>query len=421
MKKLTTQITVLLVLLGMVACDLNSNDNPLPPLTEPIKIQLNAIEKEILNAEKQNAMKIFAKVAEKEAVSDAAIPQKANFMISPFSLNMALTMAWNGANGETKEAIETALGFTPEYREALNAYYKKMGESFVKTDPRTDLLIANSFWYRAKATPKPNFENTLKKDYYAYTKGVDFADANTKDLMNDWCKKMTKGVIKKVIEETSGDDLMYLMNALYFKGIWADKFETSDTKQEDFTVASGSKIKVSMMHQNTEMGYQENDNFSAISLPYGNKAYSMVVLLPKEGNSVEQLAKTLAENGNISYFENAKVDLYLPKFKFKYNIKLNDILIQMGMGIAFTNDADFSNAFDIDNQISYVKQFTGIEVNEEGTEAAAVTVVGNLTTSAPTSPKEVSFNANRPFAFLIKENSTGGILFMGKVGNPNEE
>ncbi len=418
MKSLTTQITVLLLLFEMVACDLNSDDNPIPPLTEPIKIQLNAVEKEILNAEKQNAMKIFAKVAEQESNSNAP---KSNFMISPFSLNMALTMAWNGANGETKEAIETALGFTPGYREALNSYYKKMGESFVKTDPRTDLIIANSFWYRATEKPKPKFENTLKNDYYAYTKGVNFADANTKDLMNDWCNKMTKGIIKKVIEGTSVDDLMYLMNALYFKGTWADKFETSDTKQEDFTVANGSKIKVSMMHQKTKMGYQENDNFSAISLPYGNKAYNMVVLLPKEGNTVEQLAETLAETGNIPYFENVKVDLYLPKFKFKYNVKLNDILTQMGMGIAFSNAADFSNAFDIANQISYVKQFTGIEVNEEGTEAAAVTVVGNLTTAVPTPPKEVSFKVDRPFVFLIKENSTGSILFMGKVGNPNEE
>lgn len=424
MKKLEIKITVLLVaLLGIGACSLDSDEPTPPPLTDPIEIKLSSLEQEILTAEKKNAMQLFAMVAKKEAYSDAAvaIPKKSNFMISPFSLNMALTMAWNGAKGETKTAIEKALGYKPEYAEALNGYYKKMGESFVKTDHRTDLIIANSCWYKQALTPKANFKNDLEKYYYSYMKGVDFTDSQTKDLMNEWCKQMTRGIIDNAIKGTSADDLMYLMNALYFKGMWANKFKTSDTKNEEFTTLSGAKIKVPMMHQKTEMLYQENIDFSAVSMPYGNGAYSMVVLLPKEENTVEQLAEKLANTPNALHLSNAIVNLSLPKFKFKYDIKLNNILITKGMGIAFSDAADFTNAFDVSSKISYVKQFTGIEVNEKGSEAAAVTIINGKFAAAPTTPKEVTFKVNKPFAFLIQENTTGSILFMGKVGNPNEE
>lgn len=424
-----TRIMMFALFIGLVSCD-NDNNESKKPLPEPINIQLSQVEKQIANSERINAMKLFSLVTEKEGQSIAAValPQKENFMFSPYSLNIALSMTWNAAKGETKEGIEKALGYEPNYGEAVNAYQKKIATALVKTDPSTKLSIANSIWYRQTAKLKATFEEIGKKWYDAEVNGVDFLDANTKNLMNRWCENKTNGLIKKVIERTSKEDMMYLMNALYFKGVWAEDFEfkKTDTKQEDFTLENSTKVKVPMMYQKSLMNYTEDEVFSAVSLPYGNGAYSMVILLPKENKTFSEMITHLKQSDVLSdklnMHKKAEVSLYLPKFKFEYNIVLNDILKTLGMDKAFANDADFSNAFEAESlKVSEVKQFTYIEVNEKGTEAAAVTTVGFVGTSAPVVQKEIIFRADKPFAFFIQENSAGAILFMGKVGNPNKE
>lgn len=411
-------------LFAMNACD-NGGSNKMP-LPKPMEISLNAVEQKIVAAEKENAMKIFSLLTKGQVSRDPAVAlaEKPNLMISPYSLNVALAMTWNGAKGATRTGMEKALGYKPEYGESINAYHKKMANALLKTDPSTKLAIANSIWYKETAQLKPVFKKTNEESYTAYMKGVDFTDSHTKNIMNNWCSDKTNGLIKDVIKETSGDHLIFLMNALYFKGIWAEglEFKTSDTKQEEFTLEDKTKVKVAMMHQKSDMKYSENESFRAVALPYGNGAYSMVVLLPKGDKTVAALAEELAQPGvfaqKMAGFSNAKVNLHLPKFKFKYDIELNDVLKTLGMEEAFLNTADFTDAFEAANfYISKVNQYTYIDVNEKGTEAAAVTVVEGVTSVGP--PKEVTFKADKPFTFFIKENSTGTLLFIGKVGNPN--
>lgn len=416
------KITLLGILFAMNSCD--NEGGKKQPLPKPIQIDLSAAEKKIVAAEKENAMKFFSLVVKDEA--DATVA-KENFMISPYSLNVALAMTWNGAKGETKAGIEKALGYDASYSTAINSYHKKMANALLKTDPSTKLAIANSIWYKQTATLKSNFQKVTKASYNAHIKGVDFTDSNTKNLMNNWCSDKTNGLIKDVIKEIPKEALIYLMNALYFKGIWAEdvKFKTSDTKQEDFTLENDTKVKVAMMHQKSQMRYAEDASFQAVSLHYGNGAYSMVVLLPKAGKTVNSLSEELAQSGVFSQkmkqFANATVDLSLPKFKFKYDKKLNKTLKTLGMEKAFLRSADFTDAFETANfYVSKVNQFTYVDVNEKGTEAAAVTVVEGMATSVGT-VREVTFKADKPFAFFIKENSTGTILFMGKVGNPNKD
>lgn len=412
-----------LLLIATISC--NENEKPKPiPLKEPIKIELTEVEKDIVATEKNNAMRFFSLVQKAEATKKE---KKSNFMLSPYSLNIALSMVWNGAKGETKAGIEKALGYKENYVKAINAYHHKMAESLEKTDPSTKLAIANSIWFKETATLKETFRQANEKWYDAEVKGVNFSQEETKNLINKWCEDKTQGLIKKVIDRTSNDDMIYLINALYFKGIWAGGFEfkTSDTKQQDFTLEDKTKVKVPMMYQKSEISYLENEMFAAVSLPYGNGAYSMIVILPQLDetllNMSDLLMKTDVFAKELSKFQRANVELHLPKFKIEYDIELNSILQTMGMTEAFLGSADFTDAFEKANfYISKVSQFTAVDVNEKGTEAAAVTVVeGKMNAAEPA--KEVVFRADRPFAFLIQENSTGSILFMGKVGNPNEK
>jgi len=233
----------------------------------------------------------------------------------------------------------------------------------------------------------------------------------------------TKGLIKEVIDKTDPRDLMYLLNALYFKGIWTTEFDARNTSRETFTREDGSPQQVDMMQQNSRFNYAEDQILQMVQLPYGNRAFSMMVLLPKEGKRLQDVVTATRQSDYWSDLKSGlqevEVDLFLPKFKTTYSKKLNDVLTKMGMGIAFTDAADFSGMSDMPARISLVKQDTYINTDESGTEAAAVTTVGMVVTSMPSQPQKVVFNANRPFIYLIQENSTGAILFMGAVKNFN--
>jgi serpin B len=229
-----------------------------------------------------------------------------------------------------------------------------------------------------------------------------------------------------MIKEITGDVMMYLINALYFKGEWSNEhgFVASATSDAPFYKAPGQQISVKMMSQNNKLSYYSDDYVATTVLPYGNGAFSMVFILPHENvtfeTMLEQLEKPDCWSNYINPYSISDVDLYIPKFKIEYEKTLNTALIKLGMGIAFSDFADFSDISDIALRISIVKQKATIEVNEEGSEAAAVTVIEMVTESAgpPPVPQKVVFRADRPFLFAIKENSTGTVLFMGKIGNP---
>jgi serpin B len=398
-------------------CAVSCKDEELPFIKcEPLKIILSATE-ELLVAENNNsAIELFNVLHEKSDKPE-------NMIFSPFSLNMALAMVWNGANSETRQAIQQAMGIGDYPQQEVNDYFKKLNEALLKTDPNTKLAIANAIWTRKGFPVKQSFYDVNKNYYNATARELNFASPDAVKTINKWCSDNTNGLIDKMIEEIPGDAVMYLMNALYFKGIWSNKFDASNTQKKPFYKEDGTSISAYLMFQNTEMKYFEDDNLSLASLDYGNRAFSMLFVLPNQNVSFDAMLNLLQQP---DYFTNCihstrtcEVDLYIPKFKIEaeYEQTLKNTLAQLGMEIAFTESADFSGISNIAIYISKIKQKAYIEVNEKGTEAAAVTSIEMIYTSVQ-SPKKSTFRADHPFLFAIRENSTGAILFMGKVGNP---
>lgn len=390
-------------------------DTIMKELPKPIRIELQGVDSSMVKSDQVFAFDFFAKLFNEELSGDDK-----NFMVSPFSLSMALAMTWNGSDANTKLAMQNTLGIGDWSDNEVNAYFSKMKNAFEKTDPSTKLSIANSIWTNRNVTILPNFISLNKTYYNATVEAVDFASPATVGRINRWAADNTNNLIERVIEETKPSDLMYLLNALYFKGVWASEFDAMNTSKMDFATDSVTHSKVDMMHQEANFNYVHNETMQLVELPYGNKAFSMMVLLPKEDKSLIDITQVLQEK---DYWNNLrdglmdrKVDLYLPKFKTEYSKQLNDVLIDMGMGIAFDpGSADFSRMSNRSAFISMVNQDTYIATDEVGTEAAAVTSVGVSLTSARPMPQKVIFKADRPFIYMIQENSTGSILFMGVV------
>ncbi len=416
--KITSFLFALSILFAANSCEQDIQiENINEKLADPIKIELNSVENSMLKSDQTFAFEFFSKVYAEEQKEDDL-----NFMVSPFSLSMALTMTWNGSDNETKLAIQRTLKMDDMSDQEINNYFKKLKESFEKTDPSTKMAVANSIWTNKSIKILPEFASLNKNYFNATVDAVDFSDPNSAQKINQWADDKTNGLIKKVIEETNPQALMYLLNALYFKGIWTSKFDAKNTSKMNFINEKGQSRKVDMMYQNHYYNYANDETMEMIELPYGNQAFSMLVLLPKQGRIIADITRTLQIK---DYWNNMKnslhgtnVDVFIPKFKTEYSKELNSVLKDMGMGIAFSPDnADFSRMSATSSFISFVKQFTYIATDEVGTEAAAVTVVGMMTTSLPLTPQKVTFKAERPFIYMIQEKSTGSILFMGAVKN----
>ncbi|GHV09192.1 serpin [Bacteroidia bacterium] len=407
---LSVWATLFLFSCGSSAIEENNTTNP------PIKINLSETEAQIQNERSAFAANLFSTINKEE-------PEKENIVISPLSLNMALAMVWNGAKGETQEAIQNAMGMGDYPSSEVNNYFKKLRETFLKTDPLVQLSIANSIWTRKGFPVKPSFYDTNKNYYNAETRELDFSNANAPKTINQWCSDNTDDRIKKIIEgEIPSAMVMYLINALYFKGEWSKDhgFVASETKAEPFYKENGQQIKVNMMQQKNTSGYYSDEYLASTALPYGNGAFSMVFILPNESVALNDVLEQLKQADYWARCMNpsgsSEVNLYIPKFKIEYERTMNETLKRLGMGIAFTESADFSGIAN-NLAISAVKQKTFIDVNEKGSEAAAVTAIGIMATSISI-PRVFDFRANRPFLFAIKENLTGTVLFMGKIGCP---
>lgn len=422
MKLKTNLITFVLLatMLLSISCNKNSDEIDTKDLPDPLKIELRSTDKDILKTDQQFAFEFFGKVFDEETKGEDK-----SFMVSPFSLSMALAMTWNGAAGETKSAMQETLKWNDfENDDAVNSYYQKLKEALLKTDPSTKLSIANSIFTNKFVAIKPDFIKTNTNYYNATVQSVDFSLPATKDIINKWASDNTNGLIKKVIDKTNPEDLMYLLNAIYFKGIWTTKFDVKNTSKKTFMTENGAKQTADMMSQTAKFNYIEDETMQIVQLPYGNQAFSMLVLLPKDGKKQADVVAALQNkeywSKTVASLSEKEVDLHLPKFKTEYSKKLNDVLISMGMGVAFNPyQANFSRMSDVQAYIDFVKQDTYISTDESGTEAAAVTTVGIGITSIPVAPQKVVFNANRPFLYLIQENSTGAILFMGSVKDMN--
>ena len=347
-----------------------------------------------------------------------------NVILSPLSASMLLGMVMNGADGETLQEMQEALGFEGFTQEQINAYYKQLAEKLPALDTQTIVKIANSLWIDNTFPVKQDFVEVNRESFNATSRNVDMADGGTADIINRWAADNTNNLIKKVVSANDIKDCaMILANALYFKGIWEDEFKESKTRERQFTMFDGATKNVKMMHRSAYYRYAKSDDVQWLELPYKGGQYCMDIVLPEQGNNIKDVVKDLtAESWNEllaqSYFP--EVNLALPKFTLRYNRTLTDDLRAIGIERALSRQAQFPFISDVSTYLAWVKQCCYLAVDEKGTEAAAVTVGGLAATSA--GPESIiNFVVDRPFLVVIREKTYGTILFTAIVGDPTAE
>ncbi len=394
-----------------VSCERQKED-PLPG--DPVPVELTLKQKEVVDSANKFAFDIFKPVVNETKGSE-------NIMISPFSITSALSMVLNGTAGETYDAVRHTLRYDGKTIEEVNETYLRLMEEMIPVDPRVVMEIANSVWVEKRLVVKEPYINALKTWYLAEARNIDVTDPNAVDIVNSWIEEKTHDRIQDMLDYLSPDLAMLLINAIYFDGKWRYRFDAEDTQNRPFYITPGESVQVPMMYQEENFAVAGTANATLVELPYGQGNYSMVVMLPDEGVSLPEVAATLSSEEweewmhQLSY-GSSEVQLSLPKFEYEYKRSLNDDLVRLGMGVAFDPDnADFSNITDQDIFISRVLHQTFIKTDEEGTEAAAATVVEFEFTSIPSI---TVVNVNRPFLYFIRETTTGTIVFMGQVVDP---
>ena len=343
-----------------------------------------------------------------------------DWFVSPVSLQYLLGLVLDGADGETADEICRTLGYPAGQAEAVDAFCRKMLSELPALDKKTKLSLANAIFFNDKMKIQTPYKKRVEEFYDAEVESLDFGQRNQSlRKINGWCSKQTNGLIPAVIEDIDPEMFAYLLNALYFKGTWTDPFNKRYTRERTFTMESGKQKEIPMMAKERKFGYSEDKICQRLVLPYGNGAYSMFVLLPKKGHTVADVIAALnGENwkelrNHWSY--STLINVWLPPFESKYHIKLNDILCDMGMPRSFGPAAQFKQMSPDALWLSFVQQDAVIKVDEEGTEAAAVTSAGMLgATAIPEPPRVIDFHCDHPFLYLITENSTGTVLFAGK-------
>jgi serpin B len=404
----------LLVLFFILIAGSSCKKDQSETLKEPV-VSYTANEKMLLQSSNQFGIGLFCNLA------DDYTPTK-NLFISPLSIYLALTMTYNGAAGQTAVEMQNTLGFNGMSKEDINQSCKNIVDIILHLDPRVTMEIANSIWYRNTFSVKSDFL-TLNQHYFnAGVNACNFEDPATVSLINDWVKTGTHGKIEKVLDNIPDNSLMYLINAIYFKGTWKYKFDNDKTVINTFYTGDKGSIEANFMVQKATYKYLEDDLLSAIELSYGNSGFSMVVLLPKAGKGVSDIVESITPAKWLEWCDNMNltdITVKMPRFKFSYDSVVNESLKTMGMPKAFKAlEADFSNITEAYQLfISKVLHKSFVEVNEDGTEAAAVTVVDVGFTSIEPGVEKY-FVANKPFMFVIKENSSQTILFSGIVNNP---
>ena len=404
--------------------DLGESKKIVNMLSEPQPIQLTAEQKVFANDNNQFTLNFLKTVNEVDQSGKS-------FIYSPLSITYVLGMVNDAATGYTEKELEQTLGFHKGGIKAVNDYCKKLIEGLPKVDNKVTLDIANAIFLNKDYALKQQFKQDMQNYYDAKAEALDFSSPQTLEHINGWCNDKTKGMIPKILDEVNPDMVSYLLNAIYFKADWASKFDSKNTKDETFTTKTGSTT-LPMMHQYVLISYLKTNTYSAVILPYGSGLWNMTVLLPEEGATTDDLIKEVAQSSVLNnrgwcgtggnFFRGYEVDLKLPRFETASDtdeLGLVELMKKMGIKLAFDSDfAEIPNMCEDRNlYISMMRQKAKIKVNEEGSEAAAVTVVGVDKTTA-VGPKEeypkATFHANRPFVYVISEASSGVILFVGK-------
>ena len=403
-------------------------------LEDPQPIQLTEAQRVFANDNNQFTLNFL------KTVNDVDKSGK-SFIFSPLSITYVLGMVNDAATGETEKELEQTLGFHEGGIKAINEYCKKLIDGLPKVDERVKLNIANAIFLNKNYTLKSQFGQDMQTYYDAKAEALDFSSPQTLSLINSWCSDKTNGMIPTILDEVNPNMMSYLLNAIYFKADWASKFDQNNTREETFAKENGS-TELPMMHQNVLIQYLNNDIFSAVKIPYGSGLWNMMVLLPEEGKTTDDVINHFATCGlsgveglicqitedNIAtmkknYFSPYEVDLKLPRFETssdtdKLGIEggLVGLMKNMGINLAFDSYfAEIPNMCEVPVYIAMMRQKAKIKVNEEGSEAAAVTVAGMIDMSAmPMEYPKATFHANRPFVYVIQEASSGVILFVGK-------
>lgn len=403
-------------------------------LEDPQPIQLTEAQRVFANDNNQFTLNFL------KTVNDVDKSGK-SFIFSPLSITYVLGMVNDAATGETEKELEQTLGFHEGGIKAVNEYCKKLIDGLPKVDERVKLNIANAIFLNKNYTLKSQFGQDMQTYYDAKAEALDFSSPQTLSLINSWCSDKTNGMIPTILDEVNPNMMSYLLNAIYFKADWASKFDQNNTREETFAKENGS-TELPMMHQNVLIQYLNNDIFSAVKIPYGSGLWNMMVLLPEEGKTTDDVINHFATCGlsgveglicqitedNIAtmkknYFSPYEVDLKLPRFETssdtdKLGIEggLVGLMKNMGINLAFDSYfAEIPNMCEVPVYIAMMRQKAKIKVNEEGSEAAAVTVAGMIENSAmPMEYPKATFHANRPFVYVIQEASSGVILFVGK-------
>ena len=355
-----------------------------------------------------------------------------SFIYSPLSITYVLGMVNDAATGQTEQELEQALGFHQGGINAVNDYCKNLIDNLPKVDNKVTLNIANAIFLNKNYTLKPQFTQDMQTYYNAKAEALDFGAPETLDHINGWAKEKTNGMIPNILDEIDPYMVSYLLNAIYFKADWASKFDKNNTKTESFTTDNG-KTELPLMHQNVLINYVNNGVYSAIKMPYGNGYWDMTVMLPEDGKTTDDIISQLSSRGFNDVegfcgtmggvFKPYEVDLKLPRYETESDtndvpIGLIGLLQKMGINRIFDGSlAEIPNMANVHVYISMMRQKAKIKVNEEGSEAAAVTVAGITFTSyinEPVQYPKAVFHANRPFVYVIREASSGVILFVGK-------
>lgn len=344
-------------------------------------------------------------------------PEK-NFFVSPLGLHMALGMLMNGSATSSEEELMKTLKLEGLSLADVNANYLKLIDGLPLVDSKVTNTLANSVWQDINFNTESSYLETLKKSFKAQLYQENFALAGTVDKINKWASDNTNAKIEKVLDQISPDQVMFLINALYFKGDWANQFDVENTYKATFTGLNESG-QVDMMSKRDTFAFADMIDYKMAELTYGSGQYSMVLVLPSNDKTLDGII----ENMNTSSWEEdlkklrvQKIDLEIPKIKMEYSVKLNEVLAKMGMPSLFTSAADLSKISPPAGklQVGFVKQDSFVEIDEKGTEAAAVTTIGIEVTSVPNYPR---FVCNKPFLFFIREKSSNTIQFVGKIVN----